>query len=266
MASSWELVDPLEELRAEFNTLSPKRDKASDGSIGDAAHQDRSSNHNPDDTAGVATPQTDSDSKPEVRAIDVDKSGPWPSPMTFDLACEELRKRHKDGRDDRLIEIIWNRRKATRSNGWVWQDYTGSNAHTEHAHFGLRADRDTKTGPWGLVAKWGDELPMDQSSFNNLMNNWAKTDDGKRALENAAYADAVQRVGEDGQPVPASDPNQNQSVHSALRYLARDTAWIMGDLKDLRAKVENLTPPPAGSSATKTATAKAGSTPKTAGR
>ena len=46
--ASWILVPCLVSLRSEFNKLAPGRDKASDGSIGDTAHQQESSDHNPD--------------------------------------------------------------------------------------------------------------------------------------------------------------------------------------------------------------------------
>lgn len=154
--SSWVLVPCLVALRDEFNELNPDRDKSTDGSIGDQAHADRSSNHNPDETGN--TPHEDSDSKNEVHAIDVDATGPWPSPMTFDLGIEELRKRHQRGDDDRLIEIIWNRRRATPESGWNWKNYTGDNAHTQHAHLAssYNSSREADTSPWGLVEKWGD--------------------------------------------------------------------------------------------------------------
>ncbi|RSM41509.1 hypothetical protein DMB66_55895 [Actinoplanes sp. ATCC 53533] len=58
-------------LRSEFNALAPRRDKSSDGSIGDTAHSQSSSDHNPDETGN--TPSEDADSINEVHAIDVDK-------------------------------------------------------------------------------------------------------------------------------------------------------------------------------------------------
>ena len=61
----------MDSLWDEFDALSPGRDRASDGWIGDAAHRSRSSDHNPDET-GV-TPQEDADDIDEVRAVDVDK-------------------------------------------------------------------------------------------------------------------------------------------------------------------------------------------------
>src|SRR6188508_2031617 len=56
-------------LLAEFNYIGPKRSKASDGTIGDTAHANDSSDHNPDETG--RTPFEDSDSINEVHARDV---------------------------------------------------------------------------------------------------------------------------------------------------------------------------------------------------
>jgi hypothetical protein len=63
--------DPLlEALFAEFDKIAPSRDHASDGSIGDTAHQQEVSDHNPDETGSV--PIHDADHLNEVHAIDVD--------------------------------------------------------------------------------------------------------------------------------------------------------------------------------------------------
>lgn len=126
------LVPCLVTLRAEFSALSPHRDKGADGWIGDAAHLSRDSDHNPD-------------SQGRVLAIDIDSTGPWPVP--FSDLVESLRG------DDRLEYIIFNRRIASRSRGWTWRTYTGSNdPHTGHAHFSARHDHagNNSTAPWGL--------------------------------------------------------------------------------------------------------------------
>lgn len=151
-------VPCLLELTEEFDALGPERDTASDGSIGDSAHQSRSSNHNRDDTSGSKTPQTDSDGEPDIRAIDVDKSGPWINGFTMQKGVDLIVSRCRSGAENRLVEIIYNKRCWYASAGWAEQAYGGDNAHTEHAHFGAKADTgklENDRRPWGLVEGWG---------------------------------------------------------------------------------------------------------------
>lgn len=140
------LVPCLVTLRAEFNSLSPNRDKGADGWIGDTAHASRTSDHNPD-------------SQGRVLALDIDSTGPWPGGVTdfnaFNMMVESLRG------DDRLEYIIWNRRIASRDQGWKWRTYTGSSdPHINHAHFSARHDHtgNTSTAPWGIKEE-GMSLP-----------------------------------------------------------------------------------------------------------
>lgn len=154
-------VPCLVELAEEFDQVGIDRDTASDGSIGDQAHQDRSSNHNRDDTPGSSTPQSDSDSRPDIRAIDVDNSGPWRNGFTMDAGTKFIVDRCRSGVENRLVEVIYNRRCAYASSGWQWHDYTGSNPHDKHAHFGAKADSgklEDDRRPWGLAEKWGDDV------------------------------------------------------------------------------------------------------------
>ena len=44
---TWRLARSLETLRAQINRIAPNRSKVSDGTIGDAKHASRSSDHNP---------------------------------------------------------------------------------------------------------------------------------------------------------------------------------------------------------------------------
>lgn len=144
------LVPCLVTLRAEFNALSPSRDKGADGWIGDAAHSARTSDHNPD-------------SQGRVLALDIDSTGPWPGGVTdfnaFNMMVESLRG------DSRLEYIIWNRRIASRGQGWKWRTYTGTaDPHINHAHFSARHDHtgNDSTAPWGIG---GDGmLPVNQGA------------------------------------------------------------------------------------------------------
>jgi hypothetical protein len=174
--ASWILVPCLVTLRSEFNKLAPQRDKASDGSIGDTAHQQESSDHNPDETG--RTPYSDADHVNEVHAIDVDddlRRAGW----TMNRALEIIITRHREGRDNRLQNVIYNRRIWSRSWGWTARAYTGASAHTEHAHFSARyttaQERDTR--PWGLL-----EDDVTKSEFTAWMTEWARSAAGKQAL------------------------------------------------------------------------------------
>ncbi|MEV6345279.1 hypothetical protein [Actinoplanes sp. NPDC051851] len=179
--ADWILVPCLVTLRTEFNRLAPDRDHASDGSIGDAAHASSSSDHNPDETG--ATPYEDADAKNEVHAIDVD-SDLRRSGWTMKRAVDVIVGRHRAGKDDRLQNVIYNRKIASRSWGWTWRDYDGSSPHTEHAHFSARytTAQESDTSPWGLLEEDDD---MDQATFTKYLENALKDGDVRRLMTQA---------------------------------------------------------------------------------
>lgn len=152
-------VPCLLELADEFDEVGPSRSTESDGSIGDTAHQSRSSNHNRDDTSGSSTPQSDSDGDPDIRAIDVTDKGPWINGFTMQKGVDKIVARCKSGQEKRLVEIIYNGYCWYASNGWNRKTYTGSNPHDKHAHFGAKADTgklENDRSPWGIAEEWGD--------------------------------------------------------------------------------------------------------------
>ncbi|MDQ1700678.1 MAG: hypothetical protein QOG34_2541 [Frankiaceae bacterium] len=146
------LVACLVALRAEFNEQYPGRDKGADGWIGDKAHQQESSDHNPDESG--RTPYEDADHVDEVHALDVDsnlKPGAA-GPAALKMDVERIRVAHRDGHDDRLQNVIYQGRICSRSWGWTWRLYTGASKHFDHAHFSARYDtsRENNTKPWGV--------------------------------------------------------------------------------------------------------------------
>jgi len=182
---SWILVPCLVSLRNEFNAIAPGRDKASDGSIGDAAHAQSPSDHNPDETG--STPYEDADSTNEVHAIDVDKdlrrSG-W----SMQKAVEIIVVRHRDGRDDRLQNVIYNRRIWSRQWGWTAREYTGANSHAQHAHFSARytTAQENNTRSWGLLEAEDDDMAtITQTDFNARMDAWWSARMNPNARDNA---------------------------------------------------------------------------------
>lgn len=124
--ADWRLAPSLVTLRREVDALWPGRSKISDGTIGNAAHAARASDHNPDGE-GV------------VRAWDVTR---WigPDGDVADLIVQHLRA----VRDPRVSYVIWQRRICnSRSVGgaepWAWRAYAGANPHDRHAHISVRS-------------------------------------------------------------------------------------------------------------------------------
>lgn len=154
------LTQSLTVLFRNFDTAFPNRDHATDGWIGDAAHQQYTSGHNPDDTAGVKAEYSDADTKPEVRAIDVDKDLRY-SGVTMQNVIDRILATPNDVK--RLMYIIYNRIIWSRSSGWLPRTYTGSSPHIEHAHFSGDPAYDEDGSDW-VVAKMGEGTEMELST------------------------------------------------------------------------------------------------------
>ena len=137
----WHLANALETLRAQVNVKFPTRSKDSDGSIGDAAHASRSSDHNPWISDGSGTNV--------VSAIDITHD-PKSGCDSYALA-EALRA----ARDPRVKYIISNRKICAGSDGpqpWAWRPYSGANPHDHHVHISVKSDKAhyDNSGPWLL--------------------------------------------------------------------------------------------------------------------
>lgn len=131
-------------LRNQINRKWPRRDKASDGWIGDASHQaDPTSNHNPDWTS---TPPG------VVRAIDVDSDlnvRTGNHALATQLA-EELRELAKSREHTRISYIIWQRRICSDRDNWAWRPYTGQDPHTNHIHISFKPNGDKNGAKFNL--------------------------------------------------------------------------------------------------------------------
>ena len=122
-------------LRAQINAKWPKRDKSSDGWIGDTRHQARPSDHNPD-------------AQGWVRAIDVDADlTPKYKDQSWDLA-DEIRLLAKAG-EKRISYIIHHGKIASSRMGWKWRAYKG-NPHAHHIHISFTPAGDEDKTPFDL--------------------------------------------------------------------------------------------------------------------
>lgn len=227
--AAWTLVPCLVALRDEFNRLAPNRDKASDGSVGDTSHAGNSSDHNPDETGN--TPTEDADSKNEVHAIDVD-AGLRKAGWSMERCVEIIVTRHRQGDDDRLQNVIYNRRIWSRSRGWTARPYTGANAHTEHAHFSARytTAQEADTRPWGLL----EEDVMTPAEFVKLLENAAV----RKALA-VAVLNTDDVVPAPGDPKPGTNPdgtkvNTHWAASTFLRNIYTATVAARGYAADAK--------------------------------
>lgn len=139
MAAAWRVAGSLDQLLDQLNALAPRRSRASDGSIGDAVHASRSSDHNPWLVLAGQAYVT-------ARDFTHDPAG--------GLDCDRLADALRRGRDPRVKYVIWQRRIMAGAAGpspWTWRPYSGTNAHTKHLHLSVVGDaRALPRIPWQL--------------------------------------------------------------------------------------------------------------------
>ena len=118
------------QLREQIDDSFPARDRKSDGWIGDAAHANRNSDHNPNPINGI------------VRAIDVDKNLDTRASTGAYLA-DQIRECAK--KDKRIAYVIYSGRIASPKSLWRWRTYNGINRHDHHIHisFTKKGDSDS---------------------------------------------------------------------------------------------------------------------------
>jgi hypothetical protein len=170
---SWRVARSLTKLFEQVNDAYPKRSKLSDGTIGDAAHAARTSDHNPN-SAGVVT-AADITHDPK-HGMDVDV----------------LVKGIIQSRDNRVKYIIRNRKIMSGNDGpsaWKWREYDGSNPHTKHVHISVETSKSLydNTKSWRL--KPTGNKPTKPSGDYEDYNK--KADPGDRTLKLYSAGDDV---------------------------------------------------------------------------
>ena len=135
--ASWTLAGSLVQLRKEIDAAFPNRSKVSDGTIGDAAHSARESDHNPDEFR-------------VVRAMDITRDVQDQIDIANNVA-EFLRAK----RDPRTKYVIFNKRIFSSTvEPWTWRPYSGLNDHTHHVHISVMPHPIGDDGrPWGYDPK-----------------------------------------------------------------------------------------------------------------
>lgn len=158
-------------LVGEVNAVFPNRHKgpgSSDGWLGDEAHQNRVSDHNPDDPNPPGV----------VRAQDIDEDldgkGVPTGQAKMARIAEHIRRLGAAG-DPRLNAppggqngyVIYEGRIAGAGKGWAWRKYTGPNAHKLHIHVSLAKH----AAGYNSRASWRIKELFDQQEEDDMPNN-----------------------------------------------------------------------------------------------
>ena len=148
---AWRLARSLEVLADEVRTLHPG---TTVWTIGDEAHQDTWSDHNPNAAGVVCASDTLGDAGLDLH---------WYS------------RRVVASRHPALKYVIYNRQIWSRSRASEgWRTYTGSNPHTGHCHVSVGEGPDGRsTGPYDDTSPWGlleEDMPLDRTDVNLLWN------------------------------------------------------------------------------------------------
>lgn len=133
--SDWRAGNSITALRNKVNILAPARSKASDGIVGDSAHWNRDSDHNPwlkDDTITYK--------RGVVTAIDITHD------PVGGCDCNKLATSLQKNKDSRIKYVVWNKKiMSSYPHGgnlaWTWRDYSGTNPHTKHIHVSVDCDK-----------------------------------------------------------------------------------------------------------------------------
>lgn len=145
-------------LRKQLDLKFPKRDRRSDGWIGDKAHAARKSDHNPD-------------AKGVVYALDIDENfgkGTWRNGKAAQRLADQLVRYAASGLPgaERVKYVVYEDRIASgtyKASWWKWRGK--AYGHTQHIHvsFTAAADKDGRVFPLPVLA-----------SNRELMKRWAK--------------------------------------------------------------------------------------------
>lgn len=130
--TEWRLAKSLKTLIDQVNAKYPHRSKNWDGTVGDLAHQERASDHNPDDTGMVC-------------AADITHD------PTHGMNADQLAEHLRLSKDPRIKYIIYNRRIFSSAvRPWEWRHYSGSSPHDHHVHVSVMRDKADEAQPWRI--------------------------------------------------------------------------------------------------------------------
>lgn len=154
--ATWRVARSLDQLLAQINATAPNRSKLSDGSIGDAAHSSRESDHNPDQDGVVCARDFTDD---PAHGCDVDA-------IFRSLVASA---------DPRIKYLIRQFHGSTPTiTQWqggrlVWTPYYGINPHDHHGHVSVTQAGKDDARPWSIGGAAAPALPIPTGSSDEMI-------------------------------------------------------------------------------------------------
>lgn len=171
MAAFRKVADSLETLRRQVNEMAPNRSRSSDGALGDEAHRNRKSDHNPNEE-GVVT------------AVDITND------PAHGVNARDLAEMLRHSQDPRIKYVISNRQIfSSKVSPWQWRPYNGANAHTQHVHISVMGERALydDTRPWAIDRIARVQEPLQMPGSNRCMGITATVFGGAGDPNHSAY-------------------------------------------------------------------------------
>lgn len=208
--ATWVVDKGLDVLLAQLNAHAPNRRKDSDGSIGDADHQSRTSAHNPQDTEDSAD-GNDPDNQVDARDFTHDPA----NGADMHQMTEEIRL----SRDPRVELVIWDEEQFSSYStptrkAWEWGPYSGENDHTKHAHVQVRDKGNDNTAPWKVFMSLSPK--QDAAVISTEWRLW--------------YISQLQETGKN----PANGLTEKYPLVTLLKALAADVIALRGEVAELK--------------------------------
>lgn len=203
---AWRVAKALLKLREQINAKFPERSKLSDGTIGDAAHASRNSDHDP----WIITP----DGYGIVSAMDITND------PAHGLDSEQLANALLKSQDPRLKYVISNRKIASGTDqghpAWLWRSYTGKNAHNHHVHISVKSD----AAHYDSEAEWKLDIAPPRAITHS-------TPPQKPNLELGSKGDAVKEV-QDAIGIPADGIFGQHTVDAVKTFQSKHGLVVDG--------------------------------------
>jgi len=144
---SWRPVAGITILRKQVNKRFPKRDKASDGIIGDADHMSRDSDHNEDPVTGY------------VHALDIDEDfgAPGDNRILADQLVEYCRQKRVGS--ERVKYVVYEDQVASGTYPDTFWRFRGSGfSHYQHIHVSFTKVGEADAAPFDLPILQRDSI------------------------------------------------------------------------------------------------------------